>query len=438
LFNELAGKTVSESIFTHGYIFILLGISLAIGLLAGIYPSFVLTSFSITSVLKGRFNTSVRGILLRKGLVVVQFTISIVLIVGTIIVYNQLNYMRNQSLGFDKDQMAVIDFSGDSTVQIQTNTIKNELRQVNGVISVSGSSNTPGNGNPVGYSQVENSSGSMQSMNLNLYDIDFDFIKQYGLKLVAGRDFSTAFPSDSTKGFIINETAAKDLGYLRPDLAIGKRFSQWGRTGQIIGVVKDFHFQSLQQDIKEMDLRINPHNINVFTVKVKGGNIPATMAALESKWKTLAPQRPFSYSFLDDNFNKQYVNEDRFGKLFMYFAFLAIMISCLGLLGLASYSTLQRTREIGIRKVLGASVPGIVNMLSKEFLLLVLIAALIAFPIAWIGMHSWLKDFAYKVDIGWWVFAVAGILACFIAIVTISFQAIKAALANPVMSLRSE
>ncbi len=438
LFNELAGKTVSESIFTHGYIFILLGISLAIGLLAGVYPSFVLTSFSITSILKGRFNTSVRGILLRKGLVVVQFTISIVLIVGTIIVYNQLNYMRNQSLGFDKDQMAIIDFSGDSTIQSQANMIKNELRQVQGVVSVSGSSNTPGNGNPVGYSQVENHSGSMQSMNLNLYDIDFEFIKQYGIKVVAGRDFSVAFPSDSTKGFIINETAAHDLGYVQPDQAIGKRFSQWGRVGQIIGVVKDFHFKSLQENIKEMDLRINPHDINVFTVKIKGGNIPSTIAALEAKWKTLAPQRPFSYSFLDDNFNKQYADEDRFGKLFMYFAVLAIMISCLGLLGLASYSTLQRTREIGIRKVLGASVPGIVNMLSKEFLILVAISALIAFPIAWLAMHSWLKDFAYRVGVGWWVFAVAGALACFIAIATISFQAIKAALANPVMSLRSE
>jgi putative ABC transport system permease protein len=205
-----------------------------------------------------------------------------------------------------------------------------------------------------------------------------------------------------------------------------------------VGVVKDFHFTSLQQDIKPLDLRINPAGVNVFTVKIKGGNIPATMAALQAQWKTLVPQRPFSYNFLDKNFDKQYITEDRFGKLFMYFAFLAIMISCLGLLGLASYSTLQRTREIGIRKVLGASVPGIVNMLSKEFLQLVIIAALIAFPIAWYGMHSWLKDFAYKVDIGWWVFAAAGILSCFIAIVTISFQAIRAALTNPVMSLRSE
>jgi putative ABC transport system permease protein len=438
LFNQLAGKVVSASIFEHGYIFILFGIALAIGFLAGIYPSMVLTSFNIISVLKGRFSTSVKGILLRKGLVVLQFTISIVLIVGTIVVYHQLNYMRNQSLGFNKDQMAILDFGGDSLVQAQAQTIKNELGQVQGVLSVSGSSTTPGNGNPVAYSEVESRQGKMTSMNLNMYDVDFDFMQQYGFQLVAGRAFSTSFPTDSTKGFVINEAVAKNLGYVHPGDAVGKNFSQWGRKGQIIGVIKDFHFESLAQSIKPINFRINPHNINVFTVKVKGGNIPNTMAALQAKWKELVPSRPMSFSFLDDNFNKQYLTQDRFGKLFMYFAFLAIMISCLGLLGLASYSTLQRTREIGIRKVLGASVPRIVNMLSKEFLLLVLISALIAFPIAWLGMHSWLNDFAYRVDVAWWIFAVAGLLSVFIALATISFQAVKAALTNPVKSLRSE
>jgi putative ABC transport system permease protein len=438
IFNTLAGKIVAESIFVHGYILILIIIALVIGLVAGIYPSLVLTNFNIITVLKGRFSTSVRGILLRKGLVVVQFTISIILIVGTIIVYNQLSYMRNQSLGFNKDQMAIIDFNGDSVVQAQREVIKNELRQVQDVVSISGSSGTPGNGNPVGYAQVENRSGSLQAMNLNMYDVDYDFISQYGLQVLAGRTFSTDFPTDSTKAFLVNETAAKDLGYVHPADAVGKTLNQWGRQGKIIGVIKDFHFQSLQQDIKEMDIRINPHNINVFTVKIKGGNIPRTMSALENKWKTLIPGRPFSYSFLDENFNKQYAGEERFGKLFLYFAVLAIMISCLGLLGLASYSTLQRTREIGIRKVLGASVPSIVNMLSKEFLWLVFIAALIAFPISWYGMYNWLKDYAYRTSISWTVFAVAGLLAFMIAIFTVSFQAIKASLANPVKSLRSE
>jgi len=438
LFNQLAGKIISNSIFEQGYIFTLFAIALLIGFLAGVYPALVITNFSITSVIKGRFVSSVKGILLRKGLVIVQFTVSIVLIVGTIIVYNQLNYMRSQSLGFKIDQMAVLDFNGDSVVQSQQQSIKNELRKIQGVISISGSSTTPGNGNSVAYTEAESRSGSSFPINMNLYDVDYDFIPQYGMKVIAGRAFSTEFATDSVQAFVINETAVKSLGYASPNDAIGKRFNQWGGKGKIIGVTKDFHFESLQQNVKPLNFRINLKNVNVFTVKIKGGDIPNTIAAIQSKWKQLAPQRPLNYSFLDDNFNKQYATEDRFGKLFMYFAILAIVISCMGLLGLASYSTLQRTREIGIRKVLGATIPGIVNMLSQEFIKLVFIAALIAFPLAWYGMHNWLKDFAYRINISWWVFAVAALLAFFIALATISFQAIRAALANPVKSLRSE
>jgi putative ABC transport system permease protein len=258
LFNQLAGKIISHNIIEHGYIFILFAISLAIGFIAGIYPALVLTNFSITSVLKGKFSTSVKGIFLRKGLVIVQFTISIVLIVGTIIVYNQLNYMRNQSLGFQKDQMMIVDFNGDSVVQSMSETLKNELKQVNGVVSVSGSGTTPGNGNSVAYSEVESRSGSLMSMNMNLYDVDFDFMPQYGMKMVAGRNFSKEFATDTTQSFVVNETAAKNLGYASPKDAIGKKFNQWGRKGQIIGVVQDFHFESLQQNVKPLNLRINP------------------------------------------------------------------------------------------------------------------------------------------------------------------------------------
>ena len=438
LFNQLAGKIISHNIIEHGYILILLLTAIIIGFLAGIYPALVLTKFSISTVLKGRFNSSVKGIVLRKGLVVVQFTISIVLIVGTIIVYNQLNYMRNQSLGFQKDQMMILDFNGDSVARSRSESIKHELKQIPGVLSASGSGTTPGNGNSVAYTEAESKSGSLIPINMNFYEVDYDFIPQYDIKMIAGRAFSTAFATDSTKAFIINETAVKNLGYASSKDAIGKKITQWGRIGTIIGVAQDFHFESLQQNVKALSMRINASNSNVFTLKLKGGNIPHTIAAITNKWKMLVPERPLTYYFLDQNFNKQYATEDRFGKLFMYFAVLAIMISCLGLLGLASYSTLQRTREIGIRKVLGATVPGIVNMLSKEFLYLVIIAAIIAFPLAWFGMHNWLKDFAYRINIGWWVFAVAGIIALMIAITTVSFQAIRAALANPVKSLRSE
>jgi putative ABC transport system permease protein len=438
MFNQLAGKEICSSIFSHGYIFILLLISLLIGVAAGTYPALTLSGFKPIVVLKGRFSTSTKGTLLRKGLVVFQFTISIILIVGTLIVYNQLSYMRNQPLGFEKNEMLTLNFGGDESVHKNFEEIKNEFRSIPNVLAATISSGIPGSGNPNAHSDIENKDGNMQPTNINMYDVDYDFIPTYGIKIVAGRAFSTSFATDSTKSIVINEAAAKSLGYTSPKQAIGKKFSQWGREGLIVGVMKDFHYRSLQSTVDPLNFRINPSNTWVFTLKISAQNIPATIAAIQNKWKVLIPQRPFDYSFVDDTFNKQYATEDRFGKLFMYFSVLAIFISCLGLLGLASYSTLQRTREIGIRKVMGASIFGIVNMLSKEFLLLVIIAAVIAFPLSWIGMNKWLQDFAYRIDIGWWVFAVAGLLSLMIAISTVSFQAIKAALMNPVKSLRSE
>jgi putative ABC transport system permease protein len=438
LFNRLAGKEVCSDIFSHGYIIILFFISLIIGLAAGTYPALALSNFKPIVVLKGRFSSSVKGTLLRKGLVVFQFTISIILIVGTLIVYTQLNYMRNQPLGFEKNQLLTLNFSGDDNVHKSFESIKSQFRDIPTVLSATVSSGVPGVGNPNAHSEIENSEGTMQPTNINMYDVDYDFVSTYGIKLVAGRAFSTSFATDSTKAIIINEAAAKSLGYRSPQQAIGKKFSQWGREGQIIGVMRDFHYRSLAQNVEPLNFRINPSNSWVFTLKVSAQNIPATITAIQNKWKVLIPQRPFDYSFVDEAFNKQYATEDRFGKLFLNFAILAIFISCLGLLGLASYSTLQRTREIGIRKVMGASIFGIVNMLSREFLLLVIIAAVIAFPLAWFGMNKWLQDFAYRINISWWIFAVAAMLAFFIAITTVSFQAIKAALANPVKSLRSE
>jgi len=278
----------------------------------------------------------------------------------------------------------------------------------------------------------------MQPLNINMYDVDYDFIPVLGMKVVAGRPFSTAYGSDSTKAIVINEATVKLLGYASNKDAVGKKFSQWGREGTIVGVIQNFHYRSLQENIEPLNMRVNPSNARLMTFKISSKNIPNTIAAIQKMWKALVPQYPFNYSFLDQNFNKQYDSDVRFGELFMYFAILAIFISCLGLLGLASYNTLQRTREIGIRKVLGASVSGIVNMLSKEFLQLVFIAAIIAFPLAWFGMNKWLQSYAYKIDIGWWVFIAAGSLALFIALTTVSFQAIRAALANPVKSLRSE
>jgi putative ABC transport system permease protein len=436
LFNQLSGKIIGHNIFDHPlYLLLLFGIAVGIGILAGIYPALVLSSFQPITVLKGRFATGAKGILLRKGLVVAQFTISIALIIGTIIVYSQMKYMRSQDLGFTKDQKMIINTNGDKAKE----AFKNAISGLPGVESVSLSGSVPGGGNPGAYSQIENVKGDMQIANLDLYFVDFNYIPQYKMKVLAGRAFSRDFMTDTTQSMIVNEAAMKMFGYSDPNKIIGRRFDQWGRKGMIIGVLKDFHFRSLQEVIKPLSIRIEPDGCDLISAQLAGGrNMPATIASIEAKWKSLIPNRPFSYYFLDDSFDKQYRSEDRFGRLFLNFAVLAIFISCLGLLGLASYSTMQRTKEIGIRKVLGASVGTIVNLLSKEFLALVLISFLIAGPLAGYLMHKWLEGFAYRMNMEWWVFVVAGILAFFIALFTVSFQAIKAALTNPVTSLRME
>jgi putative ABC transport system permease protein len=271
-----------------------------------------------------------------------------------------------------------------------------------------------------------------------LYFVDFDYLPQYKIKMVAGRAFSKDFRTDTTEAMVLNEAAVKMFGYTSPQQIIGKKFDQWGRKGTIIGVMQDFHFRSLKEVIKPLSMRIEIDNCDLVSVNVAANNIPGTIASIENKWKSLIPNRPFSYFFLDEFFDKQYRSEERFGRLFFNFAILAIFISCLGLLGLASYSTMQRTKEIGIRKVMGASVSGIINLLSKDFLRLVLLSFIIAAPVAGYFMHKWLENFEYRTHLSWWIFAMAGILAFLIAILTISFQAIKAARMNPVDSLRME
>jgi putative ABC transport system permease protein len=434
-FNQLAGKTISSGIFANTtYIVFLFIAAIGIGLLAGIYPAFVLTSFKPILVLKGRFATGTRGILLRKGLVISQFAISTALIIGTIIVYSQMSYMRNRNLGFKKDQMLVIDTNGDKG----KDAFRLAISELPNVKATALSSSVPGSGNPGAYSEIENTKGELQIANLDLYFVDFDYIPFYGMKVVAGRPFAREFTTDSTQAMVLNEAAVKMFGYSSPEKAIGRRFKQWGREGKIIGVIKDFHFRSLQQPIKPLSMRIEPNRWGLLSVNVNATNLKTTLASIESKWKSIVPTRPFSYYFLDEFFNRQYKGEEQFGKLFLNFAILAIFISCLGLLGLASYSTMQRVKEIGIRKVLGASVPSILNLLSKDFLKLVIISFFVAAPVSWYVMDKWLRDFSYRVSISWWIFALAASIAVVIALVTISFQAVRAAAANPVKSLRTE
>jgi len=434
-FNLLAGKPVSTGLFQHpADVLIFLGIAVGVGLLAGIYPALVLSGFRPVVVLKGRFATGSRGLLLRKSLVVFQFVISIAFIAATFIIEAQLSYLHNHPLGFDNQQMLVIPTYGDE----HKLALKTGIDRLPGVLSTGLCSSTPGGNMIYALSNLENKKGLLQTENFNLYLVDFDYIRQHRIPIVAGRDFSPAFSTDSTQALIINEHTVKELGYIKPEDAIGRRFSSYGREGRVIGVMKDFNYYSLHDSIAPLGMLIAPNDANLLTVHVNTARLPATITGIEAAWKKIMPIRPFSYYFEDEFFNRQYQDDDRFGRLFVDFSILTILISCLGLLGLASYSTLQRTKEIGIRKVLGASIVAIVRLLSEEFLRLVGLALMIAIPLCWFFMDRWLADYYYRIAFPWWLLGLAGALAPFIALLTISVQAIKTALANPVKSLRAE
>jgi putative ABC transport system permease protein len=434
-FNLLAGKPVSTGLFQHpDDLLVFLGIAVGIGLLAGIYPALVLSAFRPMVVLKGRFATGSRGLLLRKSLVVFQFVMSIAFIAATFIIEAQLSYLRNHPLGFDNKQMLVIPTYGDE----HKLALKTEIDRLPGVLSTGLCSSSPGGSLMYSLSHMENKKGELQTENLNLYVVDFDYIRQHRIPIVAGRDFSPSFATDSTQALIINEHAAKELGYIKPEDAIGRRFASYTREGRVIGVMKDFNYYTLHDAISPLGMLIAPKDANLLSIHVNTARLPATITRIEAAWKKIMPIRPFSYYFEDEFFNRQYQDDDRFGRLFVDFSILAILISCLGLLGLASYSTLQRTKEIGIRKVLGASVASIVRLLSGELLRLVALALMIAIPLCWFFMHRWLADYYYRIAFPWWLVGLAGCLAPLIALLTISVQAIKAALANPVKSLQTE
>ncbi|GAB3025472.1 ABC transporter permease [Spirosoma pulveris] len=443
-FNELAEKNLTLNFTASPWLLPgLLLFGLAVGLLAGSYPAFFLSSFKPISVLKGtRFTGSRNSISLRSGLVVVQFFISITLIVSTTVVYRQLSYIQNKKLGYDKEQVLVLP----ETWLLGKNeeAFRNQLMQDSRVVNVSTSGYLPagpGNNNNFFVYPESNRNGDPvpQIVKTLRYDVDYNYIPTLGIQLATGRNFSKTYGTDST-GIILNETAARTLGWAKN--ALGHSLSRADRDGKVmtyrvIGVVKDFHFKSLHEPITPLVMVLGSNSGTVIA-KVKTKDISGLLASLKTQWNQFTTDAPFNYAFLDERFNATYRAEQKTGLILGIFAGLTIFVACLGLFGLATFMAEQRTKEIGVRKVLGASVVGIVSLLSKDFLKLVGIALLLAVPVSWWVMTKWLQDFAYKIDIDWWIFALAGVLAVFITLLTVSFQSVKAALVNPVKSLKSE
>lgn len=439
-FNDISGKTLSiAGLFAPRFLLILLSIPFLVGALAGSYPALFLSSFQPISVLKGKIGQGFKRSRLRSGLVVFQFFTSIVLIIGTIVVFRQLNYIQDKKIGFNKDQVLVI--NGTNALNNSQDAFKNEISKMSGVKAASFAgylpvSNSARNDNTFSTEAVMT---EKNGFNMQMWNIDYNYIPTMGMEMSKGRNFSATYGSDST-AVIINETAAKVIGYDDP---VGKKLYTSDGTASgnivytIVGVVRNFNFESLRQNIGPLCFRLG-FNKWATAFKVSSTDIKGLISNIEQRWKAMAPGMPFSYQFLDEAFDNMYRAEQRVGKVALSFAILAIVIACLGLFGLAAYMAEQRTKEIGVRKVLGASVPNIISMLSKDFVKLVLVAAVVAFPVAWYAMNKWLEDFAYRINIGWWVFVVAGVAALLIALITVSFQAVKAALINPVKSLRTE
>ncbi|MES1215830.1 MAG: ABC transporter permease [Bacteroidota bacterium] len=434
LFNQVTQKQIALPFQQATFWLSILAITIFTGIISGSYPALYLSSFNPIKVLKGATKLSIGAVWFRKGLVVFQFVLSMILIIGTVIVSRQINFIQNKNLGYNKENLLFMPTEGNLVDKYQT--FKTQALQMPGIKSVSFISSS----SPVFLDQWTNGvdwegRDPKTMISVQHPEVSYDFVKTMSMQMAAGRDFSKDFPTDKD-GFLVNETAAKDFNYKAP---VGKFITINGRRGQIIGVIKDFNFRSLHETIKPMVIELGKkEGYGSILVRTEAGKTKQAIAGIEELSKELNPEFPFTYSFADEEYQQLYNNEQVISRLSNAFAFLAIFISCLGLLGLVMFTAEQRTKEIGIRKVLGASVGSIIQLMTSDFLQLVFIAIVIASPVAWWAMHNWLNNYAYKIDITWWMFAVAGGLVVLIAAATISFQSIKAALANPVKSLRTE
>ena len=449
LLNRFTDKSIEFNLLTNPILALMILISgIVIGILAGIYPALVLSGFQPIKVLKStKLATSGSGgTWLRQALVVVQFSLSVLLIVSTTIVYRQTKYLNNKDLGFNKEQVVYFQIRDSLASNPKTlETFKSELKRSSGVVAVTSGYGLPGDryagdGINIGSEQKEHPA--------NVFLGDEDYVKTLGLRVIAGRDFSREMSTDVREAFIINETAVKEFGYGTPEKAIGQPMSwkEWVpsdslhpiKKGKVIGVVQDFHYKSLHEKVTASVIQLYPQWAYTIAAKLKTAEVQGTIAYINNVWNKYISSYPLDYKFMDESYGAMYNSEEKLSELLWIFTIMAIIVGCMGLFGLAAFSAEQRTKEIGIRKVLGANVLDIVGLLSRSFLVLVIIASLIAFPIAWWAMNNWLKDFPYRITISWWMFGIAIIAALLIALLTVSFQSIRAAIANPVKSLRTE